>query len=267
MQRGVWKSLETSSLLAVIVLAGCEPNPGEATQASVLNQTESTALPMGAGISESQASLIIEDDVAYLAQIGLMRGHLWVGHQLYLKDLPVMAETHMKHPKAELYSTLVDAFEARGVAGFAEPLSHLADRVSARAPREEVQVAYDQLQAQIAACEHGANIDSPANIAKVIVALLRTAADEYAIGIVDGATNNLHEYQDAYGFTEIAKVWARSSAFSADDQSVAVAAAIQDVLDELAPMWPSLAPQGSVDFTAAQLYDAAIRIETLALNI
>ncbi len=265
MRRRIWKTLQTSSLLTVTALAGCEPNAGETTQAPVVNETEPAALPVGEGVS--QASRTSEDDVAYLTQIGLMRGHLWVGHQLYLNDLPLMAETHMKHPKAELYSTLIDAFEVRGVAGFAKPLGQLADRVGARAPLEEVQAAYEQLQAQITACEQGANVNSAGTVAQVIAALLRTAGDEYAIGVVAGTVDNLHEYQDAYGFTEIAKLWARSPAFAADDQSVAVAAGIQDILDELAPMWPGLAPKGSLEFSAAQLYDAAARVERLALSI
>ena len=39
-------------------------------------------------------------------------------------------------------------------------------------------------------------------IARVVVELLREAAAEYAIRVVDGRLANPHEYQDAYGFTQ-----------------------------------------------------------------
>ena len=39
----------------------------------------------------------------------------------------------------------------------------------------------------------------------LVQSLLETAAEEYAIGIVDGDVKNKYEYQDALGFTMIAK--------------------------------------------------------------
>ena len=40
---------------------------------------------------------------------------------------------------------------------------------------------------------------------KLVVSLLKVAADEYSVGIIDGAVENKYEYQDALGFTMMAK--------------------------------------------------------------
>ncbi len=253
MRRRQWKTLQLSSLFVAITLAGCGTT-SERSEPTVAAERPSSALAR-------------EDDVAYLTQIGLMRGHLWVGYQLYLNDHQAMAATHMKHPKAELYSTLVEAFQARGVPGFADPLAALADRVGSGASTAQVQQAYEDLQAQIRMSEQGAAADSPEVLARVIVGLLRTAAMEYGVGVVDGRIENMHEYQDAYGFTEVAKSIAQSAAFSADEKSIEVAADIKKVLANLASMWPSLAPKAGVAAQASQLHDAAAQVESLALSL
>lgn len=302
----VWRTLEATGLLALGSLVACtadeQPHSGEGTPSAAHSASlagegegegrgegegtgegegltaaigegegESSTAVLGEGAGEGEgamnAALTAADDVAYLTQIGLMRGHLWVGHQLQQNGLHNMALTHMKHPKAELYSTLVTPFEARGVEGFSDELSTLADAVAQKTPQARLDATYDELKAAIARSEQGANTQSPKIIGEVIVALLRTAGEEYAIGVVDGKINNLHEYQDALGFTTIADRWARSPAFANPAAATAAAARIQTILSELAPMWPGLNPDGVVPFQAAQLYGAAARIEIEILGL
>lgn len=281
MKRRLWKSLESSSLLAVSTLAaGCgapEPDTGQPGAESVPISHDMAAMAArgesgeggeGEGGEGAGSASLLTDDAAYLAQIGLMRGHLWVGHQLYLAGRADMAATHMKHPQAEIYSTLIDAFAARAVPGFADELSVLADAVLDNAAEDQVQAAYDRLGAAITACERdGADTQSAPVIAATMVALLRTAGEEYAIGIVDEQVANVHEYQDALGFTQVARQWAGSPAFSGTPESVAAAASLQAQLDALLPLWPTLAPEGRVPFSAERIYGAAARMEITALSL
>jgi len=273
--RRVWYTLETTGLLALGSLAGCStetttPNSAE----SIAGTLTETALKGGEGAGEGagegegamNAALTSADDVAYLTQLGLMRGHLWVGNELYQSDLVDMAATHMKHPKAELYSTLEEPFAIRGVDGFSSELETLATHVTDNAGAREVDAAYTKLTAAISTSERGAETGSAKIIGEVIVALLRTAAEEYAIGVVDNEINNLHEYQDALGFTRIASQWARSPAFL-DANAAATAASIQAIISELDVMWPGLNPQKSVPQQAARLYGAAARIEIQILGL
>lgn len=272
MRKKVWRTLEATSLLAIGGLAACSEQapsaPGDA--ASEVAQPDVAAqIGEGAGEGEGVAdsALTAANDVAYLTQIGLMRGHLLVGNELFTKGHQGMATTHMKHPKAELYSSLEDAFAARAVPGFAAELSTLTDRVSQSADATAVAAAYSSLQTAIHTNEQGANTSSAKIIGEVIVGLLRTAGDEYAIGVVDGAINNLHEYQDAFGFTRIAMQWAKSPAFARSDTTAASAARIQNLITELDSLWPDLAPTEPVPGKAAQLYGAAARIEIETLGL
>ena len=266
-QRNIWHSPVAGSLLTVGGLVGCGSDPAEPAVMAVPTPESDMSMAAGEGEGVAEAVSLDSDDIAYLTQIGLMRGHLWVGHQLYLNELPALSATHMKHPKAELYSTLVHAFAQRGVDGFAPALSRLSELVSNRQSTDVVQEAYDALQERIRQSENGADVHSAKVIGMVIVGLLRTAGEEYAVGVVDGEINNVHEYQDALGFTQIARQWASSSVFAADAEAVAAAAFIQSTLDSLLVLWPELAPDGGVSFSAAQIYGAAAQIELRVLGL
>ena len=223
----------------------------------------------GCGPTENQSAPDVNadfstDDVAYLTQLGLIRGHLAVGYALYTADLPMLAETHMKHPRAEIYTVLETAFERRGCAGFAAGLSGLTEAVVNRAGRAEVTSANTALLEQIARCELSGTTVSADIAARVIRNLLQEAAFEYGVGLVDGEIVELHEYQDAWGFTRVAGEWAAHPAFESDP---AVGAQIREVLNDLEALWPSLQPSGPVSGKAAALYGAAARVEIAALAL
>lgn len=182
------------------------------------------------------------DDVAYLTQLGLLRGHLAVGLELYRGAMPKMAETHMKHPDAELYADLVPTFKSRGCRAFAGELTELARVVSARNSLEVVTSKYELLGAAIRRCELTAENENPAVVVQVTMNLLRNALFEYEIGVVDGAIANVHEFQDAWGFTQVAEIYARSNAFQSNAESRLIAQRIQRLVGSLELLWPSLNP-------------------------
>ena len=186
------------------------------------------------------------DDAAYLTQLGLLRGHLLVGFELYRRSIPEMSETHMKHPKEELYSDLIPAFESRGCDGFADELTELASVVASRAATEVVTSKFELLSAAIRQCEGVAEYEDQAVVIQVVRNLLRNALIEYEIGVIDGSIDNVHEYQDAWGFTQIARNYARSPAFLENDEGRLVTRQLQNLISSLEPLWPSLNPS-SVD--------------------
>ena len=231
---------------------------------------EGSASGEGEGEGEGAATAgadLATDDAAYLTQLGLIRGHLAVGFALYQQGLADLAETHMKHPRAEIYATVVPAFAARGCDGFGEGLTALTNAVVGRVSQAEADQVYTDLTDAIRVCESGADTTNPVIATKVIEDLLRTAGVEYQIGVVDGAMNNLHEYQDAWGFTQVAAAWAKSSAYASNEKAVAVAGQLQAVIDELQGLWPSLNPDGSLEGDAAQLFGAAGRVQVTGLSL
>lgn len=215
--------------------------------------------PADARAPEVQASLSDED---YLVRLGLMRGHLLVGHELYGQGALAAARTHSKHPTDELYAGMQNEFAARGVGGFGAELE--AHAVASQGEdAAAVGEAYAALTTAIAVSEAAVAAPPPSTVAGVVVALLREAAAEYTIGIVDGGLAKAHEYQDAYGFTQIASAWAARGA----EAEAAVFCRIAERIDALADMWPSLAPPDVVDHQAARLYGAAADVEIIALDL
>ncbi len=227
-------------------------------------ETEGAA---GEGESEGQGNSgtdLSTDDLAYLKQLALMRGHLHVGYELYKAGHIDSAKTHMKHPKSELYADVAPAFSARGTGGFAKELQALAVAVETDKGRATVDQAYAALKAAIAkneAAVHAKNAAASDRL-KLAASLVRIAAEEYAVAVVDGKMQNAHEYQDALGFTTIA----RSMVSALDDAVPAKAKAVALLDDLLATMWPNLIPPATLKTGADKLFGTAARLDLLAAS-
>lgn len=217
----------------------------------------------GGGVTETDLKT---NDVAFITRLGLIRGHLLVGYELYKQGHVDMAITHMKHPRDELYAGLVPSIEYRGGERFDDALSNLADKVIGKAPQDEVDEAYEQLEAGIKAAEAVVKPDLK-NTLQSLKDLIRTAGEEYALGVENSKLINLHEYQDAYGFTQIAKRRLEQLPKATRKESADTVKQVEGYFDELADLWPSIAPKGDVDGDASKLYGAAARIEIAALSI
>jgi hypothetical protein len=88
---------------------------------------------------------------------------------------------------------------------------------------------------------------------KSIVGLVRTAAEEYEVGVKGRKVTNAQEYQDAWGFTQVAK--SQMSAFSENERQ-RLGAGYQQILgelDALTPAWPSVVSPDSLATDASLL--------------
>ena len=204
------------------------------------------------------------DDATYLYQLGLMRGHLLVGSALFELGERMAAETHSKHPADELYASMETEFAARGTSGFAAQLEAHAEAVN-RGDEDDVDARYAELVAAIGENEEVVAV-TPELAAEVIARLVREAGAEYAIGIVDGKPANAHEYQDAYGFTQVAALWAQRLAADHPGHKAAFDR-IGEVIDALGDMWPALMPPPEVPQHASRLHGAAADVEIIALDL
>jgi len=200
----------------------------------------------------NQSIDLAENDLAYLTQLGLMRGHLLVGYQLYFDGYIEHAKTHMKHPESELYSKIEPAFKARGSEGFAVHLQQLAQAVETEQDQATVTSFYRTLVVAIGQSENKVSLESHSTGTKLQLAaeLLMVANEEYAIAVVDGKMENAHEYQDAYGFTEIAKEIVGSIEPMGDQPRVMKAV---EMIESLAPLWPSLIPPNRLSTSSQAL--------------
>jgi len=269
----LWAGLSAATLVGATGLAGCTTDNTveqttqvvEVAKTAIKAESVITAASDGEGEGEvATDSNLATNDLAYLTQLGLMRGHLHVGYQLYQAGHLGHAKTHMKHPESELYADIAPAFVARNVDGFAQELKALATAVEQDLGKEAVTVTYDKLAIAIAKSASVINqtSQSPAEQLKLVMQLLRVAGEEYAIAVVDGKMQNAHEYQDAFGFTSIAKV-----VIAGMDSNVEAKQTASDIVEALNPLWPSLIPPETLTTEAGELYGAAAKIEVLSLSI
>lgn len=274
----LWSSLSLAALVggSALGVAAADAELAVAVDSSAAGSGQSIARGSEGEGSEGEGEGLAQNvdpatsDVAYLSQLGLMRGHLLVGLELYREGHVEHARMHMKHPKSELYADLVPAFEARGSAGFADQLAALAAAVEADdSEPAAVEAAYNAVLQGISAAEASAGAPSAVARLQVAVKLVRTAGEEYGLGVVEGRVVNAHEYQDAFGFTQTARSLVANIEAGDDAQLGATLAKVNNILQGLfdANAWPSVMPPETVEVDASLLYGAAARIEIAALGL
>lgn len=181
-----------------LLLAACSPATEDVATHDMT--THETTVPDQALIAE-----IVSDDVAYLTQLGLMRGHLFVGVTLYREGEHDEAATHMKHPESELYAELLPGLQTRGAADFAAQLETLAVAVETHAAVAQVDQYYEDIVLAINQAEATVTDLTTPKVTQVIAALLDNVVYEYGIAVDNnGMLVNAHEYQDCLGFVQVA---------------------------------------------------------------
>lgn len=260
----LWASISAVTFAGVTSLTGYS---SELEQSAAVSTEVSAPSISSNGEGEGTSNLAIDlktNDLAYLTQLGLIRGHLYVGHKLYMNGHIDHAKTHMKHPESELYADIIPAFAARQTSEFGQALQNLATTVNDDMGFKEVDAAYQALLSQITVTESAVSptSQSPTEKLKLAAALLHVAGEEYAIAVVDGKMENAHEYQDALGFTTVARALVDQLDSDVDTQTRAAG-----LLDSIKPLWPSLIPPSTLKTDAGEIYGVAAKIELLALSL
>lgn len=266
--------LSTIAAASALALTGCggegegEGAEGEADLSSISGEAEGEGMSSegegegGEGESEGAASGAdpATSDVAYIKLLGLVRGHLIAFYELYQNGEHDMARMHVKHPESELYMDIIPAFAPRKQPGFADDLSAL---VAAAAANGDVDAEYS---AAVEALDAHAPNASPAVQLLAISEIVRTAADEFDIGVEDdGAITNAHEYQDAYGFLVSSRDILAGIKTSDVNATDAISLAHEQL--ELALGSFDGLTADSTEGRASTLYGAAARIELAARGL
>jgi len=212
---------------------------------------------------DHSSSKVFKDD-QYLTHIGLVKGHLFVGVELYKKEYFENAKRHMKHPKSELYAELIPTFEAKNANGFASELEILALSVENNESLSIVSKHYKKLLEVIDQNEKYVDdsLNTFENKVLLIKSLLEIAAEEYAIGIIDGNIVNKYEYQDAFGFTTVAKNILNDSEALSPSEEVKRNKIIE-IIENLSSLWPSLVPTKKISGDASEILTAISEIKSL----
>ena len=170
----------------------------------------------------------------------------------------------MKHPKSELYSALIPTFEAKKAKGFATELANLALSVESNEDFKIISKKYEILLNAISQNEKIVSDENNTFNEKISLAnaLLEIAAEEYAIGIINGNVENKFEYQDALGFTTIAKNILEETN-SLNSLQVSKKNKALGIINDLSSLWPSLVPTGKIKGDAKKILEAINNIKAL----
>ena len=182
-------------VLSVVCLFGCSESVNSGDLDSSVKQGS-------AGTGDQRIQELVTDSVSYIYELSLIRGHLWVAERLSMTGYLDHAAMHAKHPEDEIYSDLVEVFDAKGLPGFASELSTFSNAVvsgNKKAIEQDYMTLVDAVKRSYGSVEL-----STREVLELVNRLISQAAREYAVGIIDGQVNNVHEYQDARGFIEIA---------------------------------------------------------------
>ena len=137
-------------------------------------------------------------------RLAFMTGHVEAGLALYRAGEPEMAASHLLHPVSETHEAEREGLDALGFDGsLFEAVSRALEEGR---PAAEIEPQLQAAEANLALIAGKAGGD-PADI---ISYLMDTVVEEYTIAITDGAVSDPGEYQDAFGFTVVAKDRARS---------------------------------------------------------
>jgi hypothetical protein len=189
---------------------------------------------------------IATSDIAYLAVLGQMRGHLIVAKELMQQGNSAQAEKHIGHPVEELYGAVEPVLERRGVKPFKQNLTALLELIQASPGSAETQQAYRGAVAAIDTAMQGVPDKvrrDPSTTAAVVREIVKVAASEYDAAIADGVIVETIEYQDSRGFVLYAHQLLKASLGpGAKADAIAILVPIQQRLTVLAKAWPSLKP-------------------------
>ena len=247
-------------LLGVVYLFGCSEivNSGD---------LESSVKPESDGAGDQRIKELVTDSVSYIYELSLMRGHLWVAERLSMTGYLDHAAMHAKHPEDEIYSDLVEVFEVKGLSGFASELNAFSNSVNS-GNKNAIEQDYVTLVDAVKRSYDSVDL-STRELFELINRLISQAAREYAVGIIDGQVDNVHEYQDARGFIEIARDLTRNheQKIGLSENQLVVIGLLRDRLEDLLEMWPALVPVDEVPFEASRLFGAAADVEILSLSL
>ena len=202
------KHLWLAAGLAVLIACNSAPEPAEEAETAAHQDMET--LPR-------------EKRVAF------MSGHVMAGLALYRAGAPEEAAPHLLHPVSETHAAERAGLDEIGFEPSRfEAVSRALDHGR---PAGEVERLLNGAQANLALMQNRAGGDPM----EIIAYLMDVLEEEYAIGVTDGVITDPGEYQDAFGFTQVALRLARR----AGNEPLA------GELERLEAMWPETGPLAS----------------------
>ena len=205
------------------------------------------------------------DDTSFLFRLGMLEGHLMIGHELLVAHQPALALPHFGHPVRELYDDLADYVNAKHFPAFDAQLAELEDAVKSAPDSPATEAKYQAVIATI----HRARLLTPAELRDSVPQMIdicsqtmNAASYEYGGALEHGRIAAVVEYHDSRGFLEyvaqeVAELrQAHPDATAMLDRFGAVLTKAQWIVD---PLLPGPTPRASAG-TYRSLADQAAQV-------
>lgn len=196
----------------------------------------------------------------YAIKLSLIEGHLWVANELVIQGHLTMGSKHSKHPAQEVYKELTPLFKKINSIGFADELQRMATHLNDE-EIEEFRSVYLEVVSAIKAI-YPLMALTVAQELEISVGLLEQARLEYAVGVLDGDVLDLQEYQDAWGFTNIAEKRLRSLEGKAQSQlAQRELHNLKTYFANAYQLWPSLIGNAPITSRSEPLAELIVRLK------
>lgn len=194
-------------------------------------------------------------DVAYLAQLAIVEGHLVAALDLYRKGMVDEAVGLSYHPEAEMMDVVRESLVAHGMPDVTPAMTAFSAVMEAGAPLPEVEAALAAAQAAFAAAA-APEADEVKVRADALVLVVRAAAHEYEESTEGGVVGDVMAYHEAHAFIDVAR--ALATALAADPAAKAQSEKVLVALDGAAEAF------GDMTGTALEAKDPAILMAVAA---
>ncbi|HEU0118559.1 MAG TPA: hypothetical protein VFR09_07995 [Alphaproteobacteria bacterium] len=206
-------------------------------------------------VSDTEGSYgAADDDTDFLFRLGMLEGHLMVGHDLLKAGKPALALPHFGHPVRELYADISDYLEKHHSPAFDGQLIKLEAAVTTAPDAPETDALYQSTIASV----HKAREIVPAQLRASVPEMIKVCADtvdaaagEYGEALEHGRIETIVEYHDSRGYLSyVAQELQHLMDTHKDASDQALLTRFKVVLAKaqyiVAPLLPGPVPRGSV---------------------
>jgi Protein of unknown function (DUF2524) len=146
-----------------------------------------------------------DDDTDFLFRLGMLEGHLMIGHELLQHHHPALALPHFGHPVRELYGDIEDYLDKNHFPAFDGQLAALEALVAATSDSQATEAKYQTVIATL----HKARAIAPEKLRNSLPEMIQVCADtidaasgEFGEGLEQGRIASIVEYHDSKGYLE-----------------------------------------------------------------
>lgn len=205
------------------------------------------------------------DDTDFLFRLGMMEGHLIIGHQLLQAKQTALGLPHFGHPVRELYADIEDYLAKKRFPAFNGQLIALEAQATASPESPATEQSYQAIIVTL----HKARETAPAALRASLPQMIEICSDtidaasgEFGQSIEQGKVASIVEYHDSKGYLAyVADQLAALSADHTDPRSLNLLARFRAVLAKaewiVAPLLPDQTPRASLDTYRAIVAEAA----------